>query len=109
MGFREDRIARNEATARGINEHIEQAVDALPADSLMHIVCECGFEKCDVFIAVTMDEYERIRNDPRQFCVVREHVIHDVEETVLEAEGFTIVAKREGTPAEVAIRTDPRS
>ena len=74
----------------------------------MHIVCECGYDKCDSIIALTKDEYEGIRNDPRQFCVVQEHVIQDVEAIVKENDRFAIVAKREGTPAEVAIRTDPR-
>jgi hypothetical protein len=57
---------------------------------------------------VARDDYERIRNDPRRFFVVKEHVILDVEDIVEENERFTVVAKREGLPAEVATRTDPR-
>jgi hypothetical protein len=76
--------------------------------SFTHIVCECGYDRCDEIIALTKEEYEGIRNDPRQFCVVQEHVIQDVESIVEENDRFVIVAKREGTPAEVAIRTDPR-
>jgi hypothetical protein len=109
MDFREERIAQNEASARGINEQIEQARGSVPPDSFIRIVCECGYENCVAFIEVTMDEYRRIRNDPRQFCVVKEHVIQEVEETVLEGDRFSIVAKREGTAAEVAIRTNPRN
>ena len=108
MGFREERIAKNEAVAREINEQIDQIHESLPESSFMHIVCECGYEKCDEFIAMMRDEYERIRNDPRQFCVLQEHVIHDVEVIVQENDRFVLVAKREGTPAEVATRTDPR-
>ena len=63
--------------------------------------------ECDLFIAVTK-EYERIRNDPLLFGVVGEHVILDIEQIVTENDRFTIVEKRQGTPAEVAIRTDPR-
>jgi hypothetical protein len=109
MDFREERIAHNEASARGINEQIEQARGSIPPDSFIRIVYECGYEKCVAFIEVTMDEYRRIRNDPRQFGVVKEHVIQEVEETVLEGDRFSIVAKREGTAAEVAIRTNPRN
>jgi hypothetical protein len=109
MGFREERIARNEAVVREINEEVEQGHESLPDSSFMHIVCECGYERCDEIIAVMRDEYERIRNDPRQFCVVEEHVIQDVEAIVEENDRFVIVAKREGTAAEVAIRTNPRS
>ncbi|HJU58020.1 MAG TPA: hypothetical protein VJ774_04730 [Actinomycetota bacterium] len=108
MSFREERIAHNEALGRGINEQIERAHGSPPRDRSIRIVCECGFETCDAFIEVTMDEYQRIRSDARQFCVVKEHVIHDVEEVVLEADRFTVVAKREGTAAEVATRTNTR-
>ena len=57
---------------------------------------------------MTEEEYERIRKDPRQFCVIEEHVIRDIETIVEDNDRFAIVAKRQGTPAEVAIRTDPR-
>jgi hypothetical protein len=107
MDFREERIVRNEVSAREINERIEEAHGSSPNDSLIRIVCECGYRKCVEFIEVTMGEYQRIRDDPRHFCVVKEHVIEDVEETVLEADRFAIVAKREGTPAEIATRTYP--
>jgi len=108
MGLREERVAKNEAVVREINEQIKPAVESSPRDSFMHIVCECGYEKCDLFIAVTKEEYERIRNDPLLFGVVGEHVILDIEQIVTENDRFTIVEKRQGTPAEVAIRTDPR-
>jgi hypothetical protein len=108
MAFREERIAENEAVVREINEMIQQAHGSAPDISFMHIVCECGYEKCDTIIALTKDEYERIRNDPRQFCVLEEHVIQDVEAIVEENDRFAIVAKRQGAPAEIAIRTDPR-
>jgi hypothetical protein len=55
-----------------------------------------------------MDEYERIRTDPRQFCVLKEHVIHGAEEIEWEADRFAIVAKKESAAAEVATRADPR-
>jgi hypothetical protein len=108
MGFREERIAKNEAVVREINESVQQAHASAPRSSFMHIVCECGYEECDSIIALTKDEYERIRNDPRQFCVIEKHVIQDVEIVVEDNDRFAIVAKRQGTPAEVAIRTDPR-
>jgi hypothetical protein len=109
MGFREERIAENEAVVREINEMIQQTHEPAPDSSFMHIVCECGYETCVSIIALTKDEYERIRSDPRQFCVLEEHVIQDVEAIVEETDRFAIVAKRQGAPAEIAIRTDPRS
>ena len=108
MGSRTERIAKNEAAVREINEAIQLGHESAPGSSFMRIVCECGYQKCDSIIALRRDEYERIRSDPRQFCVVQAHLIQDVEAIVEENDRFAIVAKRQGTPAEVAIRTDPR-
>jgi hypothetical protein len=107
MGLREARVAKNEAVARDLNEQIEQA-QTRDASSLGSIICECGYSSCELFIAVKKDEYNRVRDDPRQFFVLREHVIPDVELIVEERDRFAIVSKRQGTPAKVATRTDPR-
>jgi len=40
MGFREERIAENEAVVREINEVIRQAHGSATDISLLHIVCE---------------------------------------------------------------------
>jgi hypothetical protein len=40
--------------------------------------------------------------------VVRAHVIPEEEVVVAETDRYTVVAKREGTPAEVAAEEDPR-
>ena len=108
MGLREERVAKNEAAARKINEQIEQAVESIPPGSFMHIICECGYDTCDLFIAVLKEEYEEVRDDSRQFIVRDDHVILDVELIVEKRDRFTIVAKRQGRPTEVATRTDPR-
>ena len=107
MGLREDRITRNEVAAREINEGIEEA-DSRPANSFIHILCECGLEDCERVLAITRPVYERVRSDPRQFVILPPHLIAEVEAVVLESDGFLIVAKREGTPADSAFRTDPR-
>jgi hypothetical protein len=109
MSGREERIARNEATARQINEGIEEAHEGAPADRFVRMVCECGHASCDRLIAITLPEYERVRSDARQFVVVHDHVIADVERVVEETDRFVLVAKREGVPATVASEEDPRS
>jgi hypothetical protein len=48
-----------------------------------------------------------VRADPLQFAVTRDHVMADVER-VVETDRYDVVAKREGTPAAVAIEEDPR-
>jgi hypothetical protein len=52
VGFREERIARNEVAAREINEAIDEA-DSRPANSFIHILCECGLEDCERVLAIT--------------------------------------------------------
>src|SRR5205823_1502403 len=109
MASREERVAHNEAASREINEGIEGGHEGAPPDRYIRIVCECGQESCERLIAITVPEYERVRADPRQFAVVREHVMADVERAVDETDRFDVVAKREGTPAEVATEEDPRN
>jgi hypothetical protein len=109
VSSREERVARNESTTREINEQIEQAHEAAPTEGPVRVVCECGREDCDRVIAITIAEYESVRADPRQFAVARDHVLADLEQVVAEIDRYTVVAKREGTPAAVAIEEDPRS
>lgn len=109
MSKREERVARNEAASREINEGIEDAHEGQPSDRYIRIVCECGRDDCDRLVAITKTEYEQIRSDPIQFAVVQDHVIGDVERVVFETDRYLVVAKLEGTPAKVAIEEDPRS
>jgi hypothetical protein len=108
VSSREERVARNETTTRQINEQIEQAHQAAPPEGHVRVLCECGREDCDRPIAMTLAEYESLRADPRQFAVARGHVLADVEQVVSETDRYAVVAKREGTPAAVAVEEDPR-
>jgi hypothetical protein len=107
MGFREERVARNEVVVREVNEAIEET-DTRPASSFIHVLCECGVEDCERVLAITRPMYERVRSDPRQFVILPSHLISEVEDAVQESDGLLIVAKRRGTPEEIAVRTDPR-
>ena len=108
MSSRDERVARNESTTREINEGIEQAHEAAPIEGPVRVVCECGRPECDRVLAITPAEYESVRADPRQFAVTRDHVLADVERVVAETDRYAVVAKREGTPAAVAVEEDPR-
>jgi hypothetical protein len=106
---RQERVARNESTARRINEQIEQGHAGEPPGEHIRVLCECGRLECDRVLAVTVAEYEAVRADPRQFAVAADHVVPEVEEVVAQTDRYTVVAKREGTPAAVTIQEDPRS
>ncbi len=109
MAGREERVARNEATSRTINEGIEEAHEGASTDRYLRMVCECGRDSCDRLVAIRSPEYERVRSDARQFAVLREHVIADVERVVDETDRYVVVIKREGIPGAVASERDPRS
>jgi hypothetical protein len=109
VSSRQERVARNEATTRQINEEIQQAHQAAPFEGHVRVLCECGHLECDRLIAITTAEYEAVRADPVQFLVVHAHVLPEVERVVAHTDRYTVVAKREGTPAAIAIQENPRS
>jgi hypothetical protein len=108
VSSRAERVARNETTTRQINEQIEQAHQAAPVEGPFRVLCECGRLECDRLIAMTLAEYESVRADPRRFAVARDHVMAEVDQVVAETDRYTVIAKREGTPAAVAVEEDPR-
>ena len=108
MTEREKRMARNEVASRELNEEIEEAYQGEPPANRLDIVCECALKMCDRAIDITMDEYLLVRSDLRQFAIVPDHFIGDIERIVYENERFAVVMKREGTPADVARDQDPR-
>jgi hypothetical protein len=108
MSSREERMAKNEVASREINEEIEEAYEGEPSANRIDITCECARITCDAAIDITLDEYRHVRMDPRQFALVPEHFIGDIERIVYENDRFAVVAKREGVPADVARDENPR-
>ena len=101
-------MARNEAASREINEKIEQAYQGEPPANRIDIVCECARMTCDAAIDITLNEYEHVRKDARQFAILPGHLVGDIEWIVFENDRFAVVAKREGVPANVARDENPR-
>lgn len=111
MGAREDRIARNEALFRSVNERVRELVASAGGrdrDPVASFVCECGRANCTATVQLTVAEYEHVRADPTHFVVVRGHEIPKVEEVVESHERYDVVRKLSGE-AQIAIETDPRS
>jgi len=107
VSSREERVARNEAMTREVNEGIERGHQGPSTPDPVRILCECGRENCDRVIAITLAEYESVRADPRRFAVAHAHVLADQEQVVAQTDRYAVVAKREGTPAAVAVEEDP--
>jgi hypothetical protein len=109
MTSREERIARNEALFREVNERVNAVHEQeRGARDTMRVLCECGDEDCVEEIELTSVEYERIRADSRQFVLAPGHVSPDVEAVVSDREGYE-VARKHPAEAEIANHTDPRS
>ena len=107
---REERIGMNEAVFRDVNERIEDVATAFGLTSEpLDLICECGDAACVARIRLSRADYEDVRIDSRTFAVATGHVAPDVEEVVAEREGYDVVRKFQGVPAEVAEKTDPRS
>jgi hypothetical protein len=111
MGERENRIARNEALFRNVNERVRDLVGGLgsePDPGPVAFVCECGAGDCTASVQLTIREYERVRADPTTFFIVVGHEIPEVEHVVERHDGYDVVRKHD-EQAKIAIETDPRS
>jgi hypothetical protein len=107
---RHERIGLNEAVFREVNERITDLADEFGLQNQpLDLVCECGDPACIERITMSRQAYEELRSDPTHFAVYPGHEEPDVEDVVARREGYDIVRKHEGEPAEIAERTDPRS
>lgn len=105
-----ERIGRNEALFRDLNERVEEISRSLDdRASEATFICECGRADCMERIRVDLADYERVRADATLFFVRPGHISPEVEEVVEEHEGWWIVCKLAGEAAEIADALDPRS
>jgi hypothetical protein len=100
-----ERVARNEATARSVNEAIESG--RVSRDELSPFVCECGQLGCNAVVEMPMAEYEAVRAHPRNFVLVPGHKA-PADEVVTDGGDYQVVAKQ-GVAGRIAEETDPRS
>lgn len=109
MDERGERIGRNEAVFRQVNERLKELGEGFSLVSeLADFICECGSASCAAPIRMTLAEYERVRSEPDLFVILPGHEIEDVESVVERHEGYDVVRKREGETARLARETDPR-
>jgi hypothetical protein len=100
---RTERIGRNEALFRKVNDQIEGVNEAFGTiTGTMSILCECGKLECIEQIDLTVDEYGSLRADPRRFGVKPGHELPDVERVVERHERYFVVEKAEGDAAKLA-------
>jgi hypothetical protein len=106
---REERVARNEALFREVNERIREVNENGPSVAETEFVCECGDSECTVPVSLTQVEYEEVRREPTHFAVLPGHVVPDIEVVVARNDRFAVVRKNDPQAARIAAREDPRS
>jgi len=110
MEERERKIGENEILYRAVNEKIEGLNTVFGAiTDVMTVVCECGDGTCAEQVEIDVSTYERVRREPTLFIVLPGHEIPTVEDIVEHHEGFDIVEKAAGAPAQLAREHDPRA
>lgn len=93
---RNERIARNEASFRELNQSLESNVHrGQTQPAFAGFVCECGDGDCDTTLRVPLDSYLAAREDDKLFIVVPGHEIPDTEDVVDEGDGYNVVRKHE--------------
>jgi hypothetical protein len=103
----DDRLGRNEAIFRDVNERIEQGLWPGERDGPVAFLCECASLGCNLLIDVTLGAYERVRADARRFILVPGHELDSIERVVERHSDYVVVEKR-GAAGAAAQETDPR-
>ena len=104
------RVGLNEAIFRQVNEQIRDLNRTFETDrGTMTVICECGNTECTERLDLRVDEYERIRRDARHYVIAKGHEIRSVEQVIEQAEGYDVVEKDEGAPADLSRELNPRS
>ena len=106
MDARAERIGKNEALFREVNERIKE-ITAYDGDA--EFLCECGDDACTRPIRLTIEEYEQVRANPTHFAIVPGHEVLDVERVVAQNERYAVVEKLHGEASRLASQTDPRA
>lgn len=101
----EQRAARNEALFREVNENIarlEERHGTTPTEPVY--VCECADAGCTEQLAIDLETYRRVREQPRLFFVRPGHEDSRLERVVERHPEYLIVEKI-GEAGQVAEQT----
>ena len=109
MDPRQERLARNEALFRDVNERVRE-IAAVHGDDdhVYEFYCECSNADCTFQLRATLAEYEAVRAHPARFIVAPKHSMPEIETVVEQRENLWVVEKQ-GEPAELAKELDPRT
>ena len=105
------RGARTQSLFRDVNERVREINEAF-STVVPHgdWICECADDACSQRIALTLEEYEIVRADPRRFIVAPSdpHFLPELERIHERAERYWVVEKY-GLAGDLAAKVDPRA
>jgi hypothetical protein len=103
MDERARRLGENEVLYREVNERVRDLSDEFGLQTeQVDFVCECARLDCAERLPMTLADYQQVRSDGAQFAVKPGHEYPEVEYIVEEHDGYFVIRKREGGPAELA-------
>jgi hypothetical protein len=100
-----ERLARNQALFREVNERMLEHSEGF-SDGSLQFVCECSHVDCTLTVNMNYDEYESVRARSTFFVVASGHEILEIEKIIDHHDGWSIVQKV--TATDYAVETDPR-
>jgi len=103
----DERMARNEALFREVNEHVAGVSQRIDGLAEIDFLCECADGGCKEAITLHRAEYESVRSHPRQFLIVPGHAVPEIEVVREETPRYEIVRKV-GAAGRLAEVTNPR-
>jgi anti-sigma B factor antagonist len=101
----EERIARNQALFREVNERIEEVHDDRGRGAAVEFLCECADSSCLEAIPLTLQEYEAIRERSDRFVVADGHMTARIERVVAR-HGAAQVVEKTGKAGRIAEELD---
>jgi hypothetical protein len=104
MSSRHERLARNEALFREVNEsvhdvHSEWSAIA-PGQHALRVVCECSDDTCTETIDLAPQVYSVVRENVLQFILIPGHEDLSIERIVERTDSYVVVEKT-GEGAEI--------
>ncbi len=106
----QERIGRNDSIFRDANEGIRAAAEEHGADFRVPFICECADPECRELVLLTVEEYRRVRQDPRWFVNALGHQVaaQGAADVIARYDGYLVVEKT-GRAGEVAEELDGAS
>lgn len=105
---RQERLAKNESLFRALNENISGLASKLGGRNPFQFICECSTSGCFEPVWMTLEEYERVRQEGTHFLLADGHEDIEIEQVIAQHDDYVVVEK-DGVAGLVAEEDDPRA